>query len=213
MADPIPQSELSDLLPIVSAPWVLKEQMEYSGLGTGEVLAAKLAPSRWSADVVLAPMVHTKARAIQAKLEALDGPIGNFYFASCTNSYPAKDPGGVKLGSSAPKIDILGANNKSFSVKELPPGYELSGGDMLSISYGTNPVRRYLGRLVSDASASAGGFTGVFEIRPHLPAGITANMAVNFLKPAAKVFVVPDSLQVAHSGRFSTISFSVMQRP
>ncbi|MEJ5079804.1 hypothetical protein [Ochrobactrum sp. MYb379] len=213
MADPIPLSVLFDLLPVVSAPWVLKEQLEYSGLGTGEVLAAKLAPSRWSADVVLAPMVHTKARAIQAKLEALDGPIGNFYFASCTNSYPAKDPGGVKLGSASPRVDLKGANNKSLSVKAIPANYKLSAGDMLSIDYGSNPVRRYLGRLVSDATASANGVTGLFEIRPHLPAGIVANLAVNFLKPAAKVFIVPDSLQVAHSGRFSTISFSVMQRP
>jgi len=92
MADPVSQSELSDILPIVSAPWVLQEQMEYSGLGTGEVLAAKLAPSRWKADVVLTQMGHLEARAIQAKLEALDGPIGNFYLASPTNSYPAAYP-------------------------------------------------------------------------------------------------------------------------
>jgi len=118
MADPVSQSELSDILPIVSAPWVLQEQMEYSGLGTGEVLAAKLAPSRWKADVVLTQMGHLEARAIQAKLEALDGPIGNFYLASPTNSYPAAYPNASWPGNVVGTVTAKGnALTKTFARK------------------------------------------------------------------------------------------------
>ncbi len=213
MADPVPLSGLADLMPIVSAPWVLHEQVEYSGAGSGDILAARLAPSRWGAKVALAPMVHTRARALQAKIEALDGALSNFYFYSPANCYPASDAGGIKLGTAKPKVLVVGANNKSLSLQDLPAGYRLNAGDMVEISYGTGLSRRYLGRLVSDADPVATGRTTMFEVRPHLPVGITTGLAVNLKKPAAKVFIVPNTFDVSHSGRFSQMSFEVMQRP
>ena len=213
MAETHELSQLTDLLPIASAPWVIQEQMEYSGLGTGEVLAAKLGPSRWGAQVSLHPVNRLDARAIQARLEALGGSIGNFFFASPTNLYPAKDPGGVILGSSEPIIDLLGANNKSLSFKNLPAGYQLSVGDMFCIDYGASPVRRYLGRMTGDAVASAGGFTPVTSVYPHFPAGITAGMKVSFIKPSARVFIAPETLNIPATGEFPVITFEVIQRP
>lgn len=187
--------------------------MEYSGVATGAVIAARLAPARWGAKVDLAPMVHTKARALQAKIEALDGPMGSFFFCSPANCYPASDPGGVMLGGSAPKVAAIGADNKSISLLGLPPTYKITTGDMLDFTYGSNPQRRYLGRAIGAAISSSSGVTPLFEVRPHLPAGLTVGVAVNLKKPAAKVFIVPGSLQVSHSGRFSQMSFEVMQRP
>lgn len=213
MADTLQLFELADHLPVLSAPWVIQEQMEYSGLGTGEVLAAKLAPSRWAAQVSLQPVNRLVARSLQARLEALGGPIGNFYFASPTNLYPAKDPGGSILGLIKPTIDLVGTNNKSLSFKSLPARYQLTAGDMVAIDYGSQPVRRYLGRLTEDAIASANGTTAPIGIYPHFPAGITSGLIVNFIEPAAKVFVVPGTLQVPSTGNFPAITFEIVQRP
>ena len=58
-------------LPIVTAPFVIETQHQLSGLGTGDVLAAQLAPSRWAAQVTLGSMPVLEARAIQALIESL----------------------------------------------------------------------------------------------------------------------------------------------
>ncbi|WP_435658076.1 hypothetical protein [Brucella pituitosa] len=207
--------QLADKLPITTVEWQLARWDEYSGLGTGEVMAAQLAPPRWSAKVTLAPMYHDRAANVQARIEALDGAINNFFLFVPQKQFPVYDPDGNKLGLSEPKIDLLGANNKSLSIKDLPAGYQLTTGDMMAVSYGVNPVRRYLGRIVTDATTSANGFTGNFEVRPHLPAGIAVNLFVTLIKPAAKVFIIPNTFNPGTAeGLFTTgMSFEVMQRP
>lgn len=205
----------ADKLPITRVEWQLMRWDEYSGLGTGEVLAAQLAPPRWGASVELAPMYHDKAAAIQALIEALDGPINNFYLYAPQKPFPRYDPRGEILGSASPVISIPGANNKSLSFAGMPSGYQLSAGDMFAVDYASNPTRRYLGRLVGDSTASGSGSTGQIEVRPHLPAGIAAALPVMFLKPSARVFILPNTFNPGSAqGLFTTgMSFEVMQRP
>lgn len=209
---PLSLDAFANKLRIASAPFVLFEQQQLSGLGSGDVLAVQLAPSRWTSQVTLAPMRHTKAREVQALIESLNGPMQSFYLHCPTNCFPADDPGGIKLGSATVTIASIGANNRSIALTGLPSGYKITAGDALSVDYGSAPVRRGYFRASETVSAS-GGTTPLFDLSHHLRPGIAAGLAVTLKKPAAKMFIEPNSLSVQHAGSLSTIAFRAIQRP
>lgn len=200
-------------LPVVTAPFVLQEQHQLSGLGTGDVLAAHLAPSRWTAQVTLVSMPVLEARAVQALIESLDGPINSFYFCCPDNWYPAEDPGGVVLGASVVTIHAVGANNRSLRLGGLPAGYKLSVGDAVAFDYGSNPVRRAWHRVAEPAVADGAGVTPLFDLSHHLRPGVTAGLTVSLKKPAAKMFVWPKSLSLTPSLEGHAVTFQAVQRP
>ncbi|MGQ3214801.1 MAG: hypothetical protein ACT6U0_24390 [Shinella sp.] len=206
---------LADKLPILSVNWKLERYDEMSGLGTGEVLTAQLAPPRIVADVGLKPMRHDEAAQVQARIESLDGAINSFYLYDPRRKYPQADPAGTILGSFVPTIHTVGANNKSLRIDELPEAYTLTVGDYLAFDYGSNPVRRAFHRIVESATANSSGLTPLFEIRPHLRPGVAIDLVVTLKEPAAKVFIVPGSFNpgTAIGPWTEGMSFQVMQRP
>lgn len=210
---PLSLSAFADKLRIVSAPFVLEEQHELSGLGSGEVLAAQLAPARWTTTVTLAPERHLKAREIQVLIESLSGSIQSFYLYCPTNCYPAKDPGGVVLGASAVKIASIGGDNKSLALNTLPANYVITAGDALAFDYGSNPTRRAWHRAAETVTANGSGVTPAFAVTPNLRPGATAGAAVVLKKPAAKMFRMPGPLSVSHTPSHAVISFEAKQRP
>lgn len=351
---PLSLAQFADKLNIDKVTWRLKEQQQITGLGSGEILAADMAPARVEAQVDLNPMYHEDAAAVQALVEALDGSIGTFYLHSPQKAYPAAYPNGdfwpgesfanrlinpgfetgvltpwvpstgvtayntgahsgtycmlldkgaagagagtqreawqlvdgieagkqYNLGAwlvgAAPaaaganlriqwrnaangiittsnivtnaaypttwqymsgsavapalatraliyvvfsvggaaqhllvddvsftryetfnganaQIASLSGNNKEMSLSALPFGYKLSGGDLLSFDYGTNPVRRALHRVILPVTASGSGVSPTFEVRPYIRPGATVGLSVTLVKAAAKVRMIPDS--------------------
>lgn len=208
---PAPTSYIADLLRVPRRVLRLEEQQEYSGLGTGELLAADLAPQRWVGDIQTVPMVQSEANRLQARIEALDGSINAFYLYDPWKCIPMADPGGVILGASAVTINAIGVNNKSLRLAGLPAGYVLTEGDMLAFDYGSNPTRRALHRISETVTTAGTGITPLFEVRPHLRPGAVVGLAVILKKPAAKMIMVPRSLSLdANAGRTS-ISFQAIQ--
>lgn len=210
---PLSPAAFADRLRIASAPFVLQEYQQLSGLGTGDVLAAQLAPSRWSTSVTLVPERHTVARQIQALIESLNGPMQSFYLYCPTNCYPAADPGGTLLGGNTVTIHAVGENNRSLQLDGLPAGYKITAGDALSFDYGSDPVRRAYHRAAETVVADGSGVSPLFDLSHHLAAGVTTGLAVALKKPAAKMFRMPGPLSVSHTATHSTISFEAMQRP
>ena len=211
---PLSLNDFADRLKITEVKWKLQRYDELSGLGTGDVLAAELAPPRISGDVTIGPMYHNQAAAIQALIEVLE-PAQSFYLYDPKKKYPIADPDGSIFGSSTPVIFTVGVNNKSMQVSGLPAGYVLSLGDWISFDYGSNPVRRAFHRIVETATANGSGVTPSFEVRPHFRPGVTTGLAVTLIKPAPKVFIMPDSFDPGTArGLFTEgMSFQVMQRP
>lgn len=210
---PLSLAAFADRLPMQTAPFVLEEMMELSGLGSGDVIGAQLAPSRWTTSVRLAPMDFITARGIQTRIESLNGPVHSFYLYSPTNCYPAGDPGGVILASSVVTIDTVGANNKSLRFTGLPAGYVLTEGDAFGFDYGTNPVRRAYHHIAETVTASGTGLSPLFEITPPLRPGAAVGLPVILKKPSAKMFRMPGPLDVNHTMTHSVITFDAMQRP
>lgn len=212
---PLSIDALADRLKIQAVSWRLERYDELSGLGSGEILAAQLAPPRIVADVEVAPMYHSAASQVQALIESLDGPINSFYLFAPQRRYPQSDPDGSGLGSSVPTIHSIGSNNKSLRLKALPDDYVLTAGDYLAFDYGSNPERRAFHRIVETVAANSGGITPYFEVRPHLRPGVEVDTTVILKEPAAKVIIVPGSFSPGKAAGMITegMSFQVMQRP
>lgn len=212
---PLSVSDFADKLKIQSVEWKLQRYDELSGLGSGDVLAAQLAPARWVAKVTLATMYHGEAAQAQALIETLD-PTASFFLYAPQLPYPQSDPDGSILGAAELTIQTVGGNNRSLRVEGFPAGYTLTVGDFLAFDYGSSPVRRAFHRICETVSASGGiGLTPLFEVRPHLRPGVTTGPVVTIIKPAAKVFIVPESFSPGTARAVVTegMSFEVMQRP
>lgn len=209
---PVPFANFGQLLPILTVDWNLETFQETSMSGDGETLAADLARPLWRGDVTLKPQLVTEARALMAQFDALDGAIETFYLSNPLGWWPKMDPGGVFYGSSTPAIGTIAANKKQIAFKNLPIGYVLSPGDMFHVEYGGGGARRGLFRLREGATVSALGTTASIEFRPHISASALPNDVVSFAHPAAKVKLIPGSLdkkQVRNNKE--QITFSVRQ--
>lgn len=207
---PLSLQNLADLLPIESAPWNLVYQQEFSGLGSGEGLAHDLAPPLLEAEVSTGPMYNDDAYAVQARLNALMGSVQSFYLTNPAKPGPRMDPKGEILGSATPALSFIGANRKIVRINSLPAGYVISAGDFFHVDYGTG--RRALIQAVEASTASAGGVAPEFEVTPHLRPGVTTTLAVQLIKPAAKVKLVPGTFRLENSGALhSRLRFTARQ--
>ncbi|WP_299937469.1 hypothetical protein [uncultured Nitratireductor sp.] len=211
---PLSLAAFQDAINVATAPFRLQRFEEMSGLGSGQFLTDELAPPLWSASVRVNAAFHDDGLEIQALLDTLDGSLHSFLFYDPRTAFPRLDPKGVLIAGAAPVILSIEADNKSLRLGGLPAGYQLSRGDMLAFEYGENPARRTLHRLSEPVVADAQGETAPFEVRPHFGPGAAAGGAVELIKPAAFMRIVPDSLSVNEADDFGTvaISFSVLQR-
>ena len=212
---PLSLNSFADKLRITSVQWQLKRWDQLSGVGSGDVLAAQLAPPRISGTVTIAPMYHDDAAEVQALVESLDGPMQSFFLYAPQKAYPRYDPDGSKLGASTVTIHTVGSNNKSLQLQGLPSGYVMSTGDYLAYDYSMNPVRRGFHRISETVTTPGSGISPLFEVRPHLRPGTTTGLAVTLIKPAAKVFIVPETFDPGTARPIVTegMQFEVMQRP
>lgn len=209
---PAPITYIADLLRVPSRSFTLMTQQEVSGLGSGQILVADLAPALWVADIETKPMRRPEAHELLARLDTLDGALNSFYLYDPWKCAPTSDPRGELLGSSAVKIYALDINNKEMRLYGLPAGYVLTAGDYLAFDYGSNPIRRALHRIVNTVTADGSGITPAFEVRPHIRPGAATDIAVALVKAAAKMFLEPGSLSVSGQGGMTVISFRAIQR-
>jgi len=206
---PLPTASLADLLPIASGLWEPFYSDELSGLGSGEMLNASLAPMLWRASIEAGPMYLSVAKKLRARLLLLDGASNAFYYWSPEAKAPQADPDGVILGAATVKVKSVGTDNKSIALKGLPAGYALTVGDMIAVDYGT---RRALFALAAGGTADGDGESEELEVRPHVRPGVVTDCLAYLVKPAAKVKIVPSTLKInSTGGSFATITFDVRQ--
>lgn len=208
---PLSLTAFANQLPFLSSRWELRRSDEFSGLGTGEILAANLGPALWMASVTLKPLRLPAANSILALLEALEGSLRAFYLFNHQQAYPQSDPGGVLVASTSPVIHTLGGDNKSLRISGLPSSFVMTRGDMLSFDYGS-PARRAFHRVMETVTASS-GLTPSFEVRPHIRPGAATSTAVSLSRPAAKMILMPGTFnpgeQTGHM--VNGISFQAIQ--
>jgi hypothetical protein len=164
-----------------------------SGTSIGDMLTARLAVSRWQAEVSFGSMRTSRSSDIQALCEVLEERGGQFNLFNKRRPYPKEDPKGVLLGARSPGIHEIGVASNTLRVNDLPSGYVLSVGDMLSVVYSANPVRVALYRVCERVVAAGNGITPAFEVAPFLRAGMAVGNAVTLKRPVARMQIMPGS--------------------
>lgn len=195
---PLAAADIADRLRIDKVSWTLVENQEISTVGTGEILAAELGPSLWRADITTARLTHREAHEIRAMINLLDGSINTFYLYDPLGKYPYGDPTGSIVGSNNVQLKAVNANRKEIQFKGLPAGYVLNIGDMVAHDYGSNPTRRNLYQIAGTVTADVSGETGYVEVRPHVRTGSSSSDALYLKKPAAKMKMIPGSLEISN---------------
>lgn len=213
MAFPYSVAEFADVIGVRRVKWGLQDNRELSGLGSGQVLTAKLAPSLRVGEVTLREWYHDDAAEIEADLEALVEQQGTFYLYDPRKWAPRRDPDGSILGASVVRIASL-PTPATISLKGLPAGYVLTKGDYLAFDYGSDPVRRAFHRISETVTASGAGTTPTFNVTAFIRPGAAVDAIVTLIKPAAKCFIKPGSIDAGSTENILTtqISFSVIQK-
>ena len=109
--------------------------------------------------------------------------------------------------SSAAVVATIAANRKEISLSSLPAGYVASVGDYIQIG------DKDLHMVMEAVTASEGGVTTQFEVRPHLWPGVTAPVAATLVKPSCIMAIVPGSISTTAdmaTGR-GTVTFQAIE--
>ncbi|MDK3072773.1 hypothetical protein QO034_06595 [Sedimentitalea sp. JM2-8] len=183
---PLPLSEFLDTLPVSRVTFRLEQAVTSSETGGGEVIRHARGARLWGGEIVLDRDYHAVWAAIEARIALLEEPGASFLITDTRLPGPIADPDGSILGAAAVQILSVNANSRELRLKGLPPGYAISQGDMLSFSYGSNPVRRALHRVVTGAVANGSGNTPNFEVTPFIRPGAAVDAAVTLVAPVCK---------------------------
>lgn len=146
----------------------------------------------------------------RAKLKQFENGLFTFYGYPLSRTYPILYPrgtwptGGSFSGTSA-AISSINANRKAIAVSSLPAGFVLSVGDYVQI--GTTDLHQVL----ETATASGGGVTPQFEVRPFIWTGVSSG-AVSVFKPHCLMAVDPGSISTDSSiSGWGSVSFSATE--
>jgi len=210
---PVSTAEFFDTLEVSQMTFDCPEQMQVARTGGGEILPANIGPRLWTGEVSLWDQGHSAVAPVLAMISALREPGASFLAYDLTAPAPQSDPDGVALATVTPLILALPSDARMLSLKGLPSGFVLTAGDYLGFSYGTNPVRRALHRVVSGVVAGGTGQTAAFEVTPPRRPGAAINAAVSLIKASCKARIVPGSVSsgAAAAGITSGITFKFMQ--
>ena len=176
-------------LKVAAVEWSLSRDVSATRLRDGSVIPTERGAALWQGQVTLAPAYHDDAAATEARLAKLTG-AGQFLLAyDPRHNGPRMDPGGVILDTATPTIHTLHSDGRQMRVNGLPGSYALMAGDWIGWTYGSNPVRYALHRLVTDATASLAGLTPLFEVVPAIRPGSTTGIAVSLIRPPIKALI------------------------
>lgn len=177
-----------DLLPLSRAVFDLPPRLRSSRTRGGSLLQSFDGAMFWKGSAELVPLEHAGSIEFEALLRLLR-MRGTFLAYDIRKPYPAADPGGILLGSAAPKIASKGSDNVSIAIEDLPDSYPLTFGDM--VSFPLSSGRLALHQLVESATAAVGGTTPEFDVVPPLRSGTAVGAAVTLVKACGE-FRIPD---------------------
>lgn len=162
-------------------------------------------PPLWRVTLATRPLLHSQAAEVEAWWFSLRGGLKKVLFkhphvcrpkAHWNNHAPAQDTGAV-TGVASGNVLSVGSVDGSLA---------LTAGDFIGLE---RLSRYYLGR-VTEANGSGTSRTVTVEPMPFATA-VQTGAVVRFEKPALLMRSVPSSYSVAQSGRFRTVTFSLVE--
>ncbi|WP_336799576.1 hypothetical protein [Kaistia sp. MMO-174] len=202
-------TDLMAALVVASVKFGLSYGQETSGQAGGTIRVADLRSPLWTMEAECSTLTLDQLLNVETLIDQIGGSKGSFYAWDPRRPFPELDPDGSGLGASAVKINSLGADNRSLSLKGLPPGYVVSRGDPLCFDFGG---RRAFHRISSvSAAANGGGVTPEFEVVPNLRTGAATNADVTLKRPTAEMRLVPGSFNGNAQGMLGSINLQAVQ--
>lgn len=210
MAITFPITELMDICQYSpeGQPWELMRRQEFSRTAGGRTIGKDLGGPLWSGGFSTVPLHIDDMLDFEAVLNSLDGVIGSFEARDLRRPYPRAHADGA-FNDTGTIFSVT--NNKAIRLAGLDIGFEISRGDYMHFDYGGN---RQLLQAMESATATSGGVTPEFEVRPHLPVDLPLSpaIAVTLKKPSAICSIVPGSISKRMiSGIHGVVSFQAMQ--
>lgn len=208
---PLSVTAFADKLGIEKVSWNIRDQREFSGMGSGQTLSAQMGPSLWQATVNLHKRYHEDMAEVEALVQMLIDRSETFYLYDPRKVYPKMDPTGSVLTGYTPKV--YSSSPSQIILKDLPAGFVISTGDFMSFPY-AGGGRIALHRAVETVTVDGTGMTPAFDVVPFIQAGLTAETVVSLIKPVMRCAITPGSFQVSSVDALSSAGeFSVVQKP
>lgn len=174
---------------------------------SGKTYGKDFGPALWVGSWTTIPLINDDAIAFEAMLNSLDGVVNLFEGSDLRKPYPRNYPTG-SFGDTG-KINSVGSNGKSLSLKNLDASFKLAVGDFLAFNVGTH---RALHQVMEAVTASGSGVTTEFEVRPHIWPGTATDAAVTLKRPSALFSLNPGSISPQmNGGLYTAISFEATQ--
>lgn len=195
-----------------STDFDLMYRQEQSRTTGGRTIVKDLGTALWAASYASRVMRANELDRWKAILNSLDGGAQTFKGYPLSRVYPIAYPNGswptgAGFDGDSCELNSIAVNNKAISIKSLPAAFKLSVGDYLRIGVGK------LYQVMEDATASGGGVTPTFEVRPHLAPVTMVDDMISVLRPYCPMAIVPGSISTAsdlRTGRGS-VSFQAME--
>lgn len=209
---PLSTTDFWDKLGVFEFDLDLVHYLKQSITGGGDILTAKFGEPKWAGNVVLRPNYHSESQNINALFKALLGRNGTFLAYDTRRDGPYEDADGSAISGSTVLVRDIGGDNRSLSLKGLPPGYVITVGDRFSVVNGTY---RALFEAMETVVANGATNTVAFEVQPFLPPWIAVDQAVDLFRPVIKFRIVTGSYKtpkgrrnISDGASFSMISVS-----
>lgn len=191
-----------DLLPAFpgwTTGFSLAWRQEQSRQASGRILVKDMGSPLWTLRALTRQLAPNELDYWRARFTALENGEQQFWAFPKSRCYPIAYPNGSWPTGSAfagvASLATINTNRKAVSLSGLPSGFVLSVGDFISITVATGSTPRSdLHQVMEGATASVGGATGEFEVRPHIWPDVVVAKPVNLVRPACLMAMVPDSL-------------------
>lgn len=212
MAFPLQPAQFINLLPIRSMTFEPPETVEVSRTRGGEILRAERGARLWQGRIELDELSPDEANRALPLLNLLRAN-GTFLIIDPLHARPQSDPAGAVAAASPV---IASADGREMTISGLPGGYTLRRGDLVSWTYGANPLRYALHEVVTETIVASGaGVTAAFEVSPPIrPWGSLAGRPVQLIAPSCKALIVPKSVNAGrrrNGGRVADVAFDFIQ--
>jgi len=192
-AFPVSLNDFFRGLKFVSTSFDISTNQTNEETGGGEVLAIQRGARLWEGTIGLPIMDTQTADEIIAQVSILDQPSASFFFSHPYRKGPHFDPDGSIIAGASPTISAVSPDMREININNLPTGYELQRGDLISFEYGT-PSRYALHYIYDNGTATAGTISNL-EVSPPIRNGFVAGAAAVLSNPICKAKMVPGSLQ------------------
>lgn len=183
---PLSPAQFFDLLPIRAFRMKPGDNRTFTETGGGELISAGRGQRLWQGEVTLDLDIHSTIAGLDATLSLLEQTGASFLIYDPRKPYPSMDPSGSIISGASPVIATLNANNRELTVSGLPAGYVITRGDLIGWTYGANPLRYAVHRVVTGGAANGSGVSPSLEVTPFVRQGVSTGAAVSLVRPVIK---------------------------